>query len=179
MEAARKVNKHVMETPWTENEMLVIDELNAYPFMLEDVRRIMNERAVLKDLRKERDMPAMVARYDGDQVQRSGVSDPMFNIVAGCESIDRTLDELLREQEDILARHTRLRHEIETLPSQHAAVIRLRYFDRMTMKKMVGRIGYHERQVRRLHRDAIMLLTKRMDDWISKKKVSQMAANVR
>lgn len=170
MEAAKKVNNAVMETQWKENEKIIIDELDLYPFMLDDVRRLLDEQRRLADLRMERDMPALVHRYDGDPIQRTGVSDPMFNIAAATESIDKKLDALRLEQEEILARHTRLKAELDRMDATHATIIKLRHFDRYRWKQLAGRMGCEISQVRRLHREAIIILTKRMPDHIQSKR---------
>ena len=169
METSQKVNKEVMLTQWNQKEQFLIDELESYPFMLSDARRLVNERCRLIDKRMERDMPSMVHRYDNDSIQRTGVSDPMFDIVVANEGIDFEIDELTKRYDDILARRARLRLEIDRLPVVQKQVIMARYFDRYSWKKVRELINFGKTQTYRLHDAAIRTLTIHMDDCIEKK----------
>lgn len=168
-EALKKVNKTNMSTKWTPEQQFVIDELESYPFMLTDARRLFEEMRQLADRRLECDMPAMVHRYDSDPIQRTGVSDPMHDIVAATESIDRKMDELRTQQENLLTRHTRITHDLTRLTPSQAAVIRLRHFDRYRWTQIQDRLNCGETQIGRIHERAIERMTYLMSDILSRR----------
>lgn len=125
----------------------------------EDLKRLRSMKFTLESKTERRDrlrsyMMGHAVVID-DMPHAPAWKDPMAEYMAKLDELERDIGKtILRLESEI----QRIETEIETLQPREQMIIRLRYIDGLSWRKIAARTHYAERHCKRLHKTALEIL---------------------
>ena len=131
--------------------------------LLESFKKLESElnqiRKQIEELRSSIDSIQAIS-YDKERVQTSGISNVVENFIIKSENL---IDILIKKQEEVIENKQTIIDMINTLDdSKLIEVLHRRYIDLMSFNAIAKSMNYTERNVFKLHKQALLELEKKL-----------------